>query len=169
MALSGRDNPLMGYNFRISLLESSSSLTGNAPAAAVQNLADRSSAGFSECSGLEMSMDVEEYMEGGNNGTVLKFPTRIKWNDITLKKGLTLGTELWDWFDGFVQGRGERKDGLIILNNEAQAPQVAWGFRRGLPIKYTAPSMNASQNEVAVESIQIAHEGLYQIRGVGAG
>ena len=75
---------------------------------------------------------------------------------------------MWDWFDGFVQGRGERKDGLIILNNEAQVPQVAWGFRRGLTVKYTAPSMNASQNEVAVESIQIAHEGLYQIKGVGA-
>lgn len=168
MGLFGRDNPLLGYNFRISLLESSSSLAVNVATIAFQNLVDRASGGFSECSGLEMTMDVEDYMEGGNNSTVLKFPTRIKWNDITLKKGLTLDTELWDWFDGFVQGRGERKDGLIILNNEAQLPQVAWGFRRGLPIKYTAPSMNASQNEVAVESIQIAHEGLYQIQGLGA-
>lgn len=168
MSLYSRYNPLRGYNFQISLLKSSSSLAANVATIALQNLASRSSGGFSECSGLEMTMDVEDYMEGGNNNTVLKFPTRIKWNNITLKKGLTLGTELWDWFDSFVQGKGERRDGLIILNNEAQLPQVAWGFRRGLPISYTAPPMNASQNEVAVESIQIAHEGLYQIKGLGA-
>lgn len=167
MGMFGRDNPLMAYNFRISLLESSS-LTVNVATIALQNFTDRADGGFSECSGLEMTMDVEDYKEGGNNGTVLKFPTSVKWNDITLKKGITLSTELWDWFDGFVQGRGERKDGLIILNNEAQLPQIAWGFKRGLPIKYTAPSMNASQSEVAVESIQIAHEGLYQIKGLGA-
>lgn len=168
MSVFDRPDPLRGYNFQITLLKSSSSLALNVATIVLQQLAPRPFGGFSECSGLEMTMDVEDYMEGGNNNTVLKFPTRVKWNDITLKKGLTLGTELWDWFDGFVQGRGERRDGLIILNNEAQLPQVAWGFRRGLPIRYTAPSMNASQNEVAVESVQIAHEGLYQIKGLGA-
>jgi len=168
MGLLGRDNPLLGYNFRIALLESSSSLSLNVATIALQNLTDSADGGFSECSGLEMSMEIEEFREGGNNATVLKFPTGIKWNDITLKKGLTLGTELWDWFDGFVQGRGERKDGVITLHNESQLPQVAWGFRRGLPIKYTGPTMNATSNEVAIESIQIAHEGLYQIKGLGA-
>lgn len=168
MGMFGRDNPLLGYNFRITLLEASSSLAVNVATIVLQNLTDKADGGFSECSGLEMSMDIEEYREGGNNGTVLKFPTGIKWNDITLKKGLTLGTELWEWFDGFVQGRGERKDGLITLHNEAQLPLIAWGFRRGLPIKYTGPTMNAMRSEVAVESIQIAHEGLYQIKGLGA-
>jgi phage tail-like protein len=167
MALIGqRPDPLLGYNFLVSLIDTSSVL---ALAASVFSSAvsDAPAGGFSECSGLEMALDVEEYKEGGNNGAILKFPTRVKWTDITLKKGMGTSTELWDWHYGFVEGRGKRRDGIIMLQNDLHEPNNIWYFKRGLPIKYTGPTMNASQNGVAIESIVIAHEGVYQVPAVG--
>lgn len=167
MALVGRrPDPLLGYNFLVSLIDTSSVL---ALAASVLSSAvsDAPAGGFSECTGLEMSLDIEEYKEGGNNGAVLKFPTRVKWTDITLKRGVAAGTDLWDWHYGFVEGRGRRRDGVIMLQNDLRVPNNIWYWRRGLPIKYTGPSLNATQNGVAVETIVIAHEGLYQVPAVG--
>ena len=165
MGTDKREDPLLSYNFQISLTDSSSSTLAAVTTVALTNVIDKPIGGFSECTGLEMSMDIEEYEEGGNNGTVLKFPTRIKWNNITLKKGLTTSTELWDWFFGFVEGRGVRKDGVITLLNAEHEAHTAWQFFRGLPVKYTGPTFNASQSEVVVESIEFAHEGLYQMSG----
>ena len=119
--------------------------------------------GFSECGGLEMSLQVEEFREGGNNGRLLKFPTRVTWSNITLKKGVSSGTALWDWHYGFTAGQGSRRDGVIVLLNDRQVPNNIWYFRRGLPVKYTGPALNATQSSVAIESIEIAHEGLSQV------
>jgi phage tail-like protein len=172
MALPGtvgaRSDPLKGYNFLVSLLDSSSSLA-LATTLALPGMMDVPMGGFSECTGLEMSLDVEEYKEGGRNGTILKFPTRVKWTNITLKKGVASSTTLWDWLYGFVEGRGRRRDGIIILQNDLHIPNNIWQFRRGLPVKYTGPSLNASQNNVAIESIEIAHEGIFQLPPVGLG
>ena len=167
-AIGGRDDPVMSYNFQISLVDSGSAVVVAGAVAALAQILEVPVGGFNECTGLEMSLDVEDYMEGGSNGTVLKFPSRVKWNSITLKKGMTLGTELWDWFYGFVEGRGKRKDGLIVLQNERHLPHTVWGFRRGLPVKYSGPALNAGQSNVSIESIDIAHDGLYQIGGVGS-
>lgn len=166
-AVGKRSDPLLGYNFIVSLIDSSSVLA-LATSIATSAIGDVALGGFSECSGLEMALDVEEYKEGGNNGTVLKFPTRVKWTDITLKRGVGSGTDLWDWHYGFVEGRGKRRDGIIMLQNDLHVPNNVWYFRRGLPIKYTGPTMNATQNSVAIETIVIAHEGVYQVPGLGA-
>ena len=162
-----RHDPVLSHNFVISLLDSASSLaqSGNV---SVSPVLDVAVGGFTECSGLEMSMAPEEYKEGGRNGAVLKFPSRVTWSNLTLKKGVGIGTELWDWQYGFVTGNGRRRDGMIVLLNAAHQPTSMWYFRRGLPIKYTGPSLNATQNAVAIEAIEIAHEGLYQVPGVGA-
>ena len=161
----GGDPPL-NHNFLISLIDSSSSL---ALATAMTAIFDVALGGFSECTGVEMSLKLEEHREGGNNGTVLKFPTRVEWANITLKKGIGAGTALWDWHYDFAQGKGKRKDGLIVLLTDLQIPNNIWYFRRGLPVKYTSGPMNASQNQVAIESIEIAHEGVYQVPGIGYG
>lgn len=163
-----RGDPVLNHNFVVSLLDSSGEF-GLAGAVAVSALLDVAVGGFSECSGLEMSMKVEEFNEGGRNGEVLKFPGRISWTNITLKKGIGAGTALWDWHYSFVEGRGKRRDGVIILLNEQRLPNNIWQFRRGLPMKYTGPSLNATQNNVAIESIEIAHEGIFQVPGVGLG
>ena len=114
--------------------------------------------GFTECGGLEMSLQIEEFREGGNNGRALKFPTRVTWSNITLKKGVSSGTELWDWHYSFAVGRGRRRDGLIVLLDDRQVPHNVWFFRRGLPVKYTGPALNAAQSSIAIESLEIAHE-----------
>jgi phage tail-like protein len=157
--VGARAYPLLGHNFLISLLDTSSGLADSIGLTSVMDVAV---GGFSECSGLEMSLDVQDYSEGGNNGTILKFPTRVKWSNLTLKKGIGLSTDLWDWHYSFVEGRGKRRDGTIILLNDLHLPSNIWYFRRGLPVKYTGPSLNATQNAVAIESIEINHEGIYQ-------
>lgn len=166
MSIDLRLDPVLACNFRIALLDSTS------PLAAVGNVALSSVlshplGGFSECSGLEMALDVQEFMQGGGNDTVLKFPTRIKPATLVLKRGLTTKPDLWLWFYGFVRGIGRRRDGLVVVNDAAQNPHTVWGFRNGLPVKYSGPQLSASHSAVAIESIEIAHEGLYQMGGAG--
>jgi phage tail-like protein len=167
-ALGIRNDPLLNHNFIISLLDTSSSL-GTLKSIAVSAVSDIALGGFMECSGLEMSLEIKDFEEGGNNGFVHKLPTRMKWSNIILKKGLGVGSALWDWNYSFVEGMGKRRDGIITLLNDMKLPSVIWYFRRGLPLKYTGPSLNATQNTVAIESIEIAHEGIYQVpTGTGA-
>ena len=115
-----------------------------------------------------MTLELEDYNEGGNNGTVLKFPKRAKYAEITLKKGITKDTQLFDWFYGFTQGAGTRKDGVITLRNARGEPHTVWGFRRGLPSAYKGPQLNAQQSGVAGQSSTITHEGLFLMGGAAA-
>jgi phage tail-like protein len=160
-----RSDPVLNHNFVVSLIDTSSTLA-ILKSAALSAIFDVALGGFSECSGLDMSLKTEDVREGGNNGAVLHFPTRVEWGAITLKKGIG-GTALWDWHYGFVEGTGKRRDGVIVLLNSQKLPANIWSFRRGLPTKYTGPQMNASQNSVAIESIEITHEGIYQVPFVG--
>ncbi len=161
-------NPLLNHNFVISLLDSTSSIS---PLGSIgkSGIFDVAVGGFSECTGLEMSMQPDEFKEGGNNGFIHKFPTRITWSNIVLKKGIGAGTALWDWQYGFAVGQGRRRDGVIMLLTDfQQTPNNIWYFRRGLPVKYTGPALNAAQSSVAIEAIEIAHEGIYQVPFVSA-
>ncbi len=164
--LGGRPDPVLNHNFLITLIDTSSGLA-LAKSLAASAVFDVALGGFSECTGLEMSLQIDDYREGGNNGTVLKFPTRVSWSNITLRKGVGLTSALWDWHYGFVEGKGKRRDGLIVLLNELRVPNNIWYFQRGLPLKYTGPAMNATQNNVAIEAVEIAHEGIYQLPGIG--
>jgi phage tail-like protein len=166
-AVATRNDPLLNHNFVISLLDSTSALSPAAPPALTAIL-DGAAGGFSECSGLELTMQAEEYREGGNNAAVLKFASRASWSNVTLKRGVSGNPDLWDWYFSFIEGRGKRRDGVIVLLDESRQPRQAWYFRRGLPVKYSGPSLNATQNSVAIEAIEIAHEGLHQIAGAGA-
>jgi phage tail-like protein len=172
MALAGalglHLDPAFGYNFLISLLDTSSGLALAASIAKAIAF-DVALGGFSECTGLDMSLDIEEFREGGRNSEILIFPTRTRWGHITLKKGVGAGTGLWDWGYSFVEGKGKRRDGVIVLMTDLHLPNNLWYFRRGLPVKYSGPTMNATQNAVAIESIEIAHEGIYQVPYVGLG
>jgi phage tail-like protein len=153
--MATRRDPVKGYNFVITLTDSTSLLT--TVLSGIQNAAV---GGFSECSGLEMALQVEDYNEGGNNSGVLKFPTRITWSNIRLRRGAAISDDLWDWHYSFVEGKGKRRDGMIILQNDLQEAVKVWQFVRGLPVKWTGPSMNAMQSQVAIEELEIAHEGL---------
>ena len=112
-----------------------------------------------------MTLDIEEYMEGGVNDRVLKFPTRVQWGKLTMKKGLIKEMALWEWIHGFTEGKVVRKDGVITLLNEEGLAQTVWKFERGLPAKYSGPQLNATDNSLAFESIEIEHEGLQLLSG----
>ena len=148
-------DPLPAFNYHISLIDSSSTL------AKVQTAINFVVAGgFTECSGLDGTLQVEDYLEGGENRFVHKFPTRMTYSNIILRRGITLSEDLWNWHFDYVNGRGKRRDGLIILQNELHIPVKTWVFKRGLPLKWSGPTLNASQSAVAIESMEIVHEGL---------
>jgi len=151
-----RIDPIGVFNFYLTLIDASN-VVGTLITAALNYKV----AGFSECSGLEATMEVMDYKEGGVNDYVHKFPTRASHSNITLKHGVIyLYDDLWSWHYDFVQGQGKRKDGLIVLLDESRQPAKVWKFRRGLPMKWTGPALNASQSNAAIESLEIAHEGL---------
>ncbi|HLJ46312.1 MAG TPA: phage tail protein [Bryobacteraceae bacterium] len=150
-----RIDPVLAYNFTVTLIDASSIL-----AAALMPIQRAPLAGFSECGGLDSTLEIEEYREGGNNGTSLKFPTRITWGHIHLKRGVVMSGDLWQWHFGFVTGQGSRRDGVITLQDDRKRPIRVWTFTRGLPVKWTGPAMNAGQNQLAIEELEIAHEGL---------
>lgn len=156
-------NPVLGFNFTISLAESAS-----AGAFVQAAFGSPPQGGFSECSGLELVMQPESYAEGGNNGALLKFQGRASWSNLRLKRGIVTSADLWRWHADFVEGKGKRRDGVISLLDEAGATVRVWRFRRGLPVAWRGPSLNAMQGQVAIEEIEIAHEGLTQT-GAGSG
>jgi phage tail-like protein len=170
MAQYQRRDPLLTYNFQVSLLDSKDSGGVGLTTVALSTAGLRTMAAFSEVSGLEMSMEIEEHAVGGINDTMLKFPGRVKWNNLVMKRGLLAKrdpldkSDLWTWYESYLNGVGVRKDGIIVLLDEQRRPKVTWSFRRGLPIRWTGPSLNASQNQVAIESIEISHEGLRLVR-----
>lgn len=161
-----RADPVLNHNFAINLVDTSSTLAtiGSAMTSAVTDIF---LGGFSECTGIEMSMQVEEYKEGGNNGSARKFPGAVSHGNLTLKKGIGTSSVLWDWHYGFVVGKGKRRDGIIALLDERFVPTTIWYFRNGLPVRYGGPAMDATQNTVAIEVIEISHEGLWQVPFVG--
>lgn len=151
-----RNDPLPSYNFYITLLDSS-----NLVGTIISAVANFAVAGFSECSGLDANLEIFDYKEGGQNGFVHKFITRASHSNITLKHGVVYqGDDLWKWHYAWVQGGGTRKDGLITLMDEGRNPLKVWKFKRALPVKWVGPSLNATQSNIAIESLEIAHEGL---------
>jgi len=157
-------NPVGGWNFTVSLLDAGSAA---ATVVAVTVGSKPPQSGFSECLGLEATMAVEDYREGGRNDTVLHFPGRVSWAPLRLRRGVVADNSLLAWLAGFAEGRGKRRDGVVTLLNEAREPVRAWRFQRGLPTKWTGPSLDAAKGAVAIEELEIQHEGI-RLEGGGA-
>ena len=117
-------------------------------------------AGFTEVGGLAVESDVIEYRNGNEDATVRKLPGLRKYSNITLKRGYTANLELWKWRKTTEDGQTARRNGAIILLDEARQPVLRWIFREGWIAKYEGPALNSTTNEAAIESIEIAHEGL---------
>ena len=116
--------------------------------------------GFSEVSGFDASIDVIEYREGDMVQTPMKIPGLKKYGNITLKQGLADSMVLYEWVIAGVNGAVDRKTITITLLDEEEAPAASWQVINAWPIKYTAPDFNATSSEIAIESIEIAHEGM---------
>jgi phage tail-like protein len=157
-----RLNPLMSYNFLVTLVDSSSQLVDSSrqltnALVSIQNVV---LGGFSECSGLEMSRGVKAEVVGGQNYTPRTYTEQFTWSNIRLRRGVTLSDDLWNWYYGFFEHKGKPRDGIIFLQNDLHIPVKIWVFRRGIPVKWTGPAMNAAQGQVAIEELEIAHEKL---------
>jgi phage tail-like protein len=121
-------------------------------------------ASFTECSGLGSTTEVIENREGGDNVTVRKLPGKNSYSDISLKWGLTDSTELWDWRQQIVDGNITRKNGSIVVYDLANSTEVArWNFVRAWPTKWEGPSFSAKGNDIAIDTLVLAHEGLTRV------
>jgi phage tail-like protein len=172
--MATRYDPVVGYNFSVALLPSKSADGPGTGTIGLSTAGTRSYAGFSEVSGLELTMTVEDYEAGGINDTLLRFPGRIRWSNLTLKRGIVGrrdpldDSDLWTWFNDYLEGRGTRKDGLVTLLKPNGDPVHVWSFRNGLPAKWSGPALNAGRSEVAIETLEIAHEGIRREDAGGA-
>lgn len=121
-------------------------------------------AGFAECTGLQRETEVQEYAEGGQNDRVHKFATRTKQAPLVLKRGI-LDRELWDWFDEVAHGLARFRDGTIAMHDAAGTSTVAeWQLRGAFPTKYSGPDLSATQSAVAIETLELTHNGLERRR-----
>lgn len=120
-------------------------------------------AGFSEVSGLDVSIDVIEYREGSDGTSVRKLPGLRKYANIVLKRGITQSRELYDWFRSGAEGRIDRRSIKISLLDRDGNIVVIWLVHEAWITRYEGPTMNALKNEIAIETIEIVHEGFERI------
>ena len=119
--------------------------------------------GFSEVSGFDASIDVIEYREGDMVQTPMKLPGLKKYGNITLKQGITDSVVLYEWIITGVEGPVDRKTITITALDEAGEAAASWQVINAWPMKYTAPDFNATSSEVAIEMLEIAHEGMTRV------
>ena len=117
-------------------------------------------AGFRECSGLDSSQPAGEYREGTDPLTMRKLPGLVTYSNITLNWGITDDAELWDWRKSVMDGGVQRKNISIVLMNDAGEEKLRWNVKNAWPTTWTGPSLNAQSSDVAIETLEIAHEGL---------
>jgi phage tail-like protein len=140
MATGDRIDPFRAFNFRL-------------------ELGSDTVAGFRECSGLSFTTDAVEYREGTDvPNHVRKLPAISKKTNIALKRGMTNNKELFTWYKTVLDGAVERRDGAIVLQDEQHNAVMRWNFENGWICKWEGPMMNATSNDVALESIEICVE-----------
>lgn len=115
-------------------------------------------AGFRECTGLDFTQDVVEYREGTDPTHNRKLAGLNKYSNITLRSGMTDDWELWEWKQKAADGKPARRNGSIVVMNEAGEEVLRWNFEGAWPTQWTGPSLNAMGNEVAIETLVLAVE-----------
>jgi phage tail-like protein len=119
-----------------------------------------SHAGFAEVSGLGIEIAEIEYREGSDKAGIRKIPGLAKYSNITLKRGVTSDLSLWTWMREVLNGNTIRSNGRIQLLNERREPVRTWRVRNAWPSKYVGPTFQAAGNDVAIETLELCHEGL---------
>jgi phage tail-like protein len=159
---------LRSFRFQVKLRKSATVQSGSQASSDSPTGAVLGDGAFQECSGLEVDMDVQEYLEGGRNDGVIKRVGRAKYTAIVLKRGMfysgagVTNRDLWRWIQSVVAGARPvpRYDGVIQVMSMGEKVAATWVFDRGLPLKIRGPELNAKTGEVAIEELHIAHEGL---------
>lgn len=118
--------------------------------------------GFSEVSGLTIENQAIEYRDGlSPEYSVVKMPGMPKFSNITLKRGIVpADNEFFAWLNTAALNKIERRNLVISLLNEEHSPVMTWKVKNAFPVKVEGPGLKATGNEVAIETIELAHEGL---------
>lgn len=120
--------------------------------------------GFSDCTGISLETEVYEYHEGGVNTHVWKFATRTKQANVTLKRGIVDGV-MWSWYQSIVSGDMQFRNGTIaVLDPAGREPAIEFQLVQAFPVKWVGPDLSAGQNLIAVETIELAHQGIGRTR-----
>ncbi|MBV5316386.1 MAG: phage tail protein [Desulfobulbaceae bacterium] len=152
---NGSEYPLSGFRFQVDFKEQM--LTNETEGGEVLLC----SGAFSECSGLEVTMEPKSIKEGGRNWGAAQRMGAINFGTVVLKRGLTSTADLWAWFNLVGEGAyAQRLNVTITLFDQSGKGLFSWTLRKALPIKFKAPDLNASNNEVAIEELHLVHEGL---------
>jgi phage tail-like protein len=121
------------------------------------------SAYFTECSGLNVETEVQEYAEGGVNDYTIKLPGRTKFSNVTLKRGWVETDELWKWYLKVIEGQFETRSVSIVMYENrgiSQAPEKSrWSLDQAFPVKWQGPTFAATSNTFVVETLELAHRG----------
>lgn len=118
-------------------------------------------AAFSECDGLEMTMEVKTIREGGNNGRQIRLTGPLNYGQLTLKRGMTAAFDLWEWFSQMLTNPALRADAeVVLLAADGTTERARFVLTRCLPTKLKAPAMNAKEGVIAIEELQLAYESL---------
>lgn len=148
MAIGSRPpDPLRGFRFRVQI----DGIT---------------KAGFREVSGLDAGTDPVDYRDGDDPTHVRKLAGLQKFSNLTLKRGITNDQDIWKWRTAIMDGKikDNRKNGQIILLDDEGKEAAEWTFTDGWPTKWTGPAFNATANEVAIDTLEITHEGLKRVK-----
>lgn len=113
---------------------------------------------FDHCAGLEMSVEVFEYREGGNNDFVHHLPGCVVYPNLVLSRGITNADALLKWFQA-TQAKADLKEITITLIGN-DSTNRSWTFADAFPIRWTGPVLDANNHGVATETLEIAHSGL---------
>jgi phage tail-like protein len=114
---------------------------------------------FRSVSGLKIEIEVLEVREGGSND-VRKIPGRVKYTNLVLKQGFSGASELQKWAFRIAAGQFEHKNATIVISDQKSQVIARYSLTNGFPTKWEGPDFDADSNEVALETIEIAHEGL---------
>lgn len=159
--MTALDTPFSTFNFRVSL---------RLPEAG----GEICSAEFSDCDGLEMSIEPKTIKEGGNNDRLIHLMGRVSYGQLTLKRGMTRDVGLWDWFERTLADRNHRlraRGRVEILSTDrtqagSDGPKVEMAFELEgcLPTKLRVPSLSAKDGGLAIEEMQVAYEAMRRVR-----
>src|SRR5262245_45443171 len=123
---------------------------------------------FTEVAGLGVAVERIAYREGGNNSVVRAIPGRVTYAAVTLRYGLTSSTELWDWLMTAVEGRVSRRNVSIgLLDAPGSTEGLRWSLVNAWPQEWYGAPLDAMSQELAIESLVLAHEGLHRETGSG--
>lgn len=140
------EDPLLGFNFRL-------------------DIGDRAAGFFTECSGIGSEHEIIEHKVVDSKGHEItrKIPGRLKWGDVSLKRGITSDLKIWEWRDLVVKGNikdARQNCSIIMLSRDYDKEIARWNFYNAWPSKVDGPSLKSDSNEFGVEQVTFVHEGM---------